>query len=87
MIELNITGNFKIVYVFVYCNIYLAFMKNLFVFLFLFYVSSNYSEAQTTAHKFEAGQEHILVGGKTVCGKGCRVALHSHPTSLLGASH
>ena len=61
MIELNITGNFKIVYVFVYCNIYLAFMKNLFVFLFLFYVSSNYSEAQTTAHKFEAGKNTFLL--------------------------
>ena len=64
MIELNITGNFKIVYVFVYCNIYLAFMKNLFVFLFLFYVSSNYSEAQTTAHKFEAGKNTFLLDGK-----------------------
>lgn len=87
MIELNITGNFKIVYVFVYCNIYLAFMKNLFVFLFLFYVSSNYSEAQTTAHKFEAGKNTFLLDGKPFVGEGCRVALHSHPTSLLGASH
>ena len=58
------SDNFKIVYVFVYCNIYIAFMKNLFVFLFLFYVSSNYLEAQTTARKFEAGKNTFLLDGK-----------------------
>ncbi|RGQ95784.1 MULTISPECIES: beta-galactosidase, partial [Bacteroides] len=39
-------------------------MKNLFVFLFLFYVSSNYLEAQTTARKFEAGKNTFLLDGK-----------------------
>ena len=66
----------------------LLFMKNLFVFLFLFYVSSNYSEAQTTAHKFEAGKNTFLLDGKPFVVKAAELHYTRIPQSLLlGASH
>ncbi len=61
-------------------------MKNRLIALLVLFTVILFSsaQAQTTAHKFESGQEHILAGWKTICGEGSGVALYPYPASLLG---